>query len=85
MPIGRTIFQSELMTVLQNVAGVEYVTLNDFSAFDPAHAYGSDPTQIDALYVAPTEIAWPSVSGDESTASVSLSFVGGIADPGGGP
>ena len=84
LAIGRSIYQSELLTVLQSVPGVEYVKLTRFSAFDPTHAFGGDPNRIDVLYLSPTDMAWPSLTGNLDTTSVNLNFTGGITASGSG-
>ena len=83
IPIGHALFQSELVRTLQDVPGVEWVELRYFRALDASRGYGDDSERIDALQVAPTEMAWPSLQGDDTTASVDLGFSGGIDTPGG--
>jgi hypothetical protein len=73
LEIGESIFESKLLAVLQDVPGVEWVELVELSG----PSYMSD---FDVIYIDPTQIGWPSLTGNAGDTSVDLQYVGGVND-----
>jgi hypothetical protein len=81
LQFGQTMFQSALISVLQDVEGVDWVELHAFyeSPSAAGHGYGSVATVREAILIGPQEIAWPTLN-DSSTLSVDLQYSGGVND-----
>ena len=84
LQFGQTMFQSALITVLQDVPGVEWVELLAFyeSPSAAGHGFGGTATLREAIIISPQEIAWATLD-DSDTAAVDLKFSGGVNDLGG--
>jgi hypothetical protein len=79
LQLGVSVHQSALIAALQEVSGVEWVELREFSTSDPARQFGPDPNKLEAVFVGPGEIGWSSLDGSD-TPSVDLTYQGGVAD-----
>jgi predicted phage baseplate assembly protein len=84
LQFGQTMFQSALITVLQDVPGVDWVELLGFyeSPSAAGHGFGGTATIRDAIIIGPQEIAWPTLD-DSDQAGVDLKLSGGVNDLGG--
>jgi hypothetical protein len=84
LQFGQTMFQSALITVLQDVPGVDWVELLGFyeSPSAAGHGFGGTAILREAIIISPQEIAWPTLD-DSATAAVDLKLSGGVNDLGG--
>jgi predicted phage baseplate assembly protein len=82
LQFGQTMFQSALLTVLQECTGVEWVELLQFteSASAAGRGFGADVLRREAVFVDATEIAWPTLSDSDSSSEVELTYTGGVND-----
>ncbi len=85
VPLGETLFLSEILAALQGVAGVDWVAVDTFAPRDASRGYGgvAPPDVVDAILVAPNEVASP-VRPDD-TPGVTIRWDGGVDDIGGVP
>jgi uncharacterized phage protein gp47/JayE len=83
LPLGETLFLSEIVAALQQVEGVEWVAVDAFAPNDASRGYGgvAPPVVVDAILVGPTEVAAP-VRPDDTTGII-VTWAGGIDDMGG--
>jgi hypothetical protein len=82
LQFGQSIFQSALLSVLQGVAGVDWVELIQFSESPSAQnrGFGSEPLKREAVFVDSNEIGWPTLSDSDASAEVALQYIGGVND-----
>lgn len=80
MPLGETVFQSVILAEFQLVPGVEWVHLRHFSTDVPDHGFPPGEPVMDAVFVGPDEIGWPSLDASLVTPSIDVIYKGGIAD-----
>lgn len=80
MPLGETVFQSAILAQFQSVPGVEWVFLRGFSTTLANHGFPPGEDRMDAVFVGPDEIGWPSLDGSLTTPSIDVIYQGGIAD-----
>ncbi|MGC4052341.1 MAG: putative baseplate assembly protein [Paludibaculum sp.] len=80
MPLGETVFQSAILAQFQSVAGVEWVFPRGFSTSVANHGFPAGESRMDAVFVGPDEIGWPSLDGSLTTPSIDVIYQGGIAD-----
>jgi len=73
LEIGNSIFESELLSVLQKATGVAWVELLKLSGT-------TYMPEFNCIFIDPTEIAWPSLTGHAGDTSVDLSYTGGVND-----
>ena len=81
LQFGQTMFQSALISVLQDVEGVDWVELHAFyeSPSAAGHGYGAVATAREAILIGPQEVAWPTLD-DSPTLAVELQYSGGVND-----
>ncbi|MBV8280569.1 MAG: baseplate J/gp47 family protein, partial [Candidatus Eremiobacteraeota bacterium] len=77
LQFGQTMFQSALITISQDVPGVDWVELLAFyeSPSAAGHGFGGTATLREAIIISPQEIAWATLD-DSDTAAVDLKFSG---------
>lgn len=73
LEIGESIFESQLLGAIQSAAGVEWCELLKLSG-------ASYMSEFNCVYIDPTQIACPSLTGHANDTSVGLSYTGGVND-----
>jgi predicted phage baseplate assembly protein len=81
---GQSIFSSAILAAVQDVSGVDWVEMIEFSVPSPwqDHAFGDNSDLLDAVYIGPGEIGWPTLDGDMTASSIGITYSGGVLEAG---